>query len=249
MSYTQLPASTSEDDDQQHRGIEIAELQRLVRTLEQDLEVAEPIERDRISGGSHHGAEMVALLGENAPAAPPRSPLIDEVDDAHDVVRNVPHAPSIPDAEDWVDWSEPPMIADKPVEVKFRFNVTSLADVKTKESEAFVKLQIVFFWSDRRLKYWTSGSKNNYNRKLPDKLWGPSMVLNNSKDMVVEHFDFSLVRPWEETGRLKRVITYQGVVTNPMNLLNFPFDMDDVELRFYSNSHYTTLDWQVRVFC
>ena len=49
------------------------------------------------------------------------------------------------------------MIADKPVEVKFRFNITSLADVKTKESEAFVKIQIVFFWSDRRLKFWTWG--------------------------------------------------------------------------------------------
>ena len=32
-----------------------------------------------------------------------------------------------------------------------------------------------------------------------------------------------------------------------MSLRNFPFDIDDVSVAFYSNSHYVTLDWEEQV--
>ena len=83
------------------------------------------------------------------------------------------------------DWWAPPVKDNTPIDVKFRFNVTSLADVKTKECEAFVQIQVVFFWTDYRLESWCEGEEG-YSRKLPGELWGPALVLNNGKDVVPE---------------------------------------------------------------
>jgi hypothetical protein len=41
---------------------------------------------------------------------------------------------------------------------------------------------------------------------------------------------------------LKRIRAYTGTVDNPMELRNFPFDMDRIELEFRTFSHWCTLD-------
>jgi hypothetical protein len=51
---------------------------------------------------------------------------------------------------------------------------------------------------------------------------------------------FTLVDP--ATGRLSRVRAYSGTVDNPMDLRSFPFDMDRIEMRFFTSSNYITYD-------
>ena len=145
--------------------------------------------------------------------------------------------------EEESDWEQPPPGVDgEPLRVDFRINISTVDDVRTKESDAFIKMGVVFYWTDPRLERWTAGG--DHGRRLPPKLWGPTLVLGNGKDVTCEHFDFSLVKPWEGTGRLKRVINWSGTIANPMSLRNFPFDIDDVAVNFYSNSHYVTLDFE-----
>jgi hypothetical protein len=138
-------------------------------------------------------------------------------------------------------WAEPPPTKDgKPFPVDFRFNVTDVSEVLTKQGTVHIHIGVVFMWADPRLSNWSEA--NN----LPANLWGPSVVLSNAKTIEENQFDFSLVRPWEQTGRLKRVLNFIGTITNPMDLKNFPFDIDDIVIRFFSNSNFESLSGHIK---
>ncbi|KAL9191060.1 hypothetical protein ACHAXT_000766 [Thalassiosira profunda] len=126
--------------------------------------------------------------------------------------------------------------SDAPIVVDFRCACFKLTDISTVYFTAVIKFVVVFEWNDPRLKGMPITTND-----LPGDLWGPDIILENAQnDCEVMYDSFALLNA--ETGRLKRTVTFHGHVYNPMDLKQFPFDMDDLELKFISICNWRTLD-------
>lgn len=129
-----------------------------------------------------------------------------------------------------------PPDSDGPLKVDFRCACFDVSNVNTATLSAEVKFVMILFWNDLRFE----GSFMTTN-DLPGELWGPDISLDNSLIDCTKVYDsFSLID--SSTGRLKRTITFHGSVWNPMDLKDFPFDRDDLELKFVTNSNWRVLD-------
>lgn len=130
------------------------------------------------------------------------------------------------------EWEEAPKVGGKPVDVSYRIGVERVAEVNTVASSAFIRVAVTYYWTDPRLVGWEG--------PLPDSLWGPTLVLRNDTDSL-NVFDevFALI---DDKGRIKRGTVYQGTMSNPMDLLGFPFDADAIELEFQCTSHWKSKD-------
>eukprot|EP01050_Picozoa_sp_SAG11_P027008 SAG11_NODE_6676_length_1269_cov_1.089744_2_plen_99_part_01 len=92
---------------------------------------------------------------------------------------------------------------------------------------------VIFYWTDPRLAGWPNDTK------LPPRLWAPYLFLENRLgDMQERDINFLLDDP--ATGRMKRTRMYAGSIDNPMELRNFPFDLDRIELSFWSYGTWST---------
>eukprot|EP00529_Nitzschia_sp_RCC80_P023454 CAMPEP_0113465154 /NCGR_PEP_ID=MMETSP0014_2-20120614/13587_1 /TAXON_ID=2857 /ORGANISM="Nitzschia sp." /LENGTH=470 /DNA_ID=CAMNT_0000357291 /DNA_START=194 /DNA_END=1606 /DNA_ORIENTATION=- /assembly_acc=CAM_ASM_000159 len=128
---------------------------------------------------------------------------------------------------------EPP-----PLNVDFRCACFKLSNISTVDFTVLVKFVIVFEWNDSRLVDKEDVMTTN---DLPSDLWGPDIILENAQnDCEVIYDSFSLLD--KRTGRLKRTVTFHGFVYNPMDLNDFPFDSDELEMKFISISNWRTLD-------
>ena len=153
-----------------------------------------------------------------------------------------PSGPAIDDET----WKYPPLHAAaraggadaKPFEVRFRVNMSRIASVNTIEGTAYVKVSVVFYWDDARLRDWDQFTP------LPPRLWGPYLVFENAEGDVVEaQVEFVLVDQRKTPGRLKRTLRFEGKVLNDMSdLQHFPFDYDTVDLHFWTVSGWKCLD-------
>ena len=133
-------------------------------------------------------------------------------------------------------WLPPPGPSDSPLQVDFRCACFKLTDVSTVSFTAMIKFVVVFEWNDPRMRG-LSVTTND----LPGDLWGPDIILENAQnDLSVIYDSFSLIA--QQTGRLKRTVTFHGNVFNPMSLKDFPFDNDDLEMKFISICNWRTLD-------
>jgi len=137
---------------------------------------------------------------------------------------------------DW--WMSPPNenAGGEPLRVDFRCACFKLTDASTVNFTAMVKFVVVFEWNDPRLKGMPMTTND-----LPVDLWGPDIILENAQnDCAVLYDSFSLID--SARGRLKRTVTFHGHVYNPMSLKDFPFDEDDLEMKFISICNWRTLD-------
>lgn len=117
--------------------------------------------------------------------------------------------------------------------INFRLMVHRISDIDTKNLTAGVKIGIVMYWTDVRLKGWKRFL-------LPGNLWGPELYLMNAVTSEPEYEQFVLFSA--EEGRLKRIINYDSVVQAPMDLKQFPFDIQEVGAHFVNISHWRTLN-------
>mmetsp|Transcript_9062 Transcript_9062/g.25537 ORF Transcript_9062/g.25537 Transcript_9062/m.25537 type:complete len:760 (+) Transcript_9062:112-2391(+) len=125
---------------------------------------------------------------------------------------------------------------DKPLRVDFRCACFKLTNISTVDFTSVIKFVLVFEWNDPRL----CGLPITTN-DLPGDLWGPDIILENAQNECEVVYDsFSLLS--SDTGRLKRTITFHGPVYNPMNLRDFPFDNDELEMKFITICNWRTLD-------
>mmetsp|Transcript_74685 Transcript_74685/g.211004 ORF Transcript_74685/g.211004 Transcript_74685/m.211004 type:complete len:409 (+) Transcript_74685:64-1290(+) len=133
-------------------------------------------------------------------------------------------------------WQLPPPSTrgkKQPFWVDLRFNLFRVKDVNTVASTAFVNFGIVCYWTDPRLAGWPADGA------LPPLLWGPHLMLKNAMgDLQEVESSFDLADA--ATGRLKRGREFRGTIDNPMDLRAFPFDMDRIELLFYTSAHWLT---------
>lgn len=154
------------------------------------------------------------------------------------VTRYDPVEPRIPhDTEDSGYWVQPPPL-DRDGQVPWvdvRFNLNKISAVDTVTSTAFADVELCFYWTDTRLIGWPEDTEP------PPKLWGPAMYLDNKLGDIQESGDgFMISDP--TTGRVSRAWRYVGTVDNPMDLRNFPFDMDQIDLQFCTLSNWTSFD-------
>ena len=124
---------------------------------------------------------------------------------------------------------------EAPLRVDFRCACFKLSNISTVDFTVLIKFVIVFEWNDERLI-----ASNITTNELPPDLWGPDVILENGNHCEVNYDSFSLMD--NTTGRLKRTITFHGTVYNPMDLEDFPFDSDELEMKFISISNWRTLD-------
>ena len=142
-------------------------------------------------------------------------------------------------SDDAAFWQQAPPGEDGAVPwVDVRFNLKKVNAVDTVAGTAFFNGAIAFYWTDSRLAGWPEGAA------LPPALWGPRLELSNALgDLQEAHLAFTLVD--RATGRLKRGRLYTGTVDNPMELRDFPFDMDRIELHFRTYSTWETRDGEL----
>ena len=131
-------------------------------------------------------------------------------------------------------WSSPPPYPQgKPFTINFRNSLEQLANVDTVNGTCHVKIALMFYWTDTRMIGWEG--------KLPANLWGPYFdCYQKSPDCEIYSRAFAIVDA--AVGRMKRTICIEGIIFNPMDVRDFPFDIDDVCLRFWTASNWKSLD-------
>jgi len=135
-------------------------------------------------------------------------------------------------------WNPPPTRDEVPLQVDFRCACFKLNNVSTVDFSVKIKFVIVFEWKDERMMHHDRIYSTN---DLPRDLWGPDVILENAEnDCEVVYDSFSLLN--SRTGLLKRTVAFHGSVYNPMDLKDFPFDSDELELKFISICNWRTLD-------
>ena len=169
------------------------------------------------------GIEGRLLGGGPPPAGTPRNPSPDFT----------PH-----DVNDGAYWQQPPLgEGGAPLWVDLRFRVWRVGKVNTVTATAFIQINAVCFWTDPRLAGWPEGAV------LPQALWGPRLKLANlTVGPPLQEVPGTFLLVDSSTGRLKRGRSYTGIIDNPMQLRNFPFDMDRIEVQFRTTSHWQSLD-------
>ena len=82
----------------------------------------------------------------------------------------------------------PPPTADgKLLEVDFRMEVFYIGDVNTRDQNAKIKLGVVMYWTDPRMKGYTSPI-------LPGTLWGPEFFFSNCVGSVQCNYELNFSR-------------------------------------------------------
>eukprot|EP00037_Helgoeca_nana_P014339 m.133888 g.133888 ORF g.133888 m.133888 type:complete len:398 (-) comp22504_c0_seq2:213-1406(-) len=129
----------------------------------------------------------------------------------------------------------PPTSADAPLWVDFRVGASRLNQVNTAQETAYIKSFVALYWTDPRMIGYSKPT-------LPDDLWGPYCNCRNGMraDMDCDDHEFVLVDP--DTGRLKRFLIFEGVISNNLDLSEFPFDMNTIDIEFGFVSHWRTHD-------
>ena len=143
-------------------------------------------------------------------------------------------ATSVDFDDDSNEWLNPPQDSTgEPIWVDMRVNIDRLSHIDTVQSCLTIKVALVMYWNDERLIGWD-------NAALPPMLWGPWPGLTNELNVTTEQAAFVVTDP--SKGRLKRVIIFSGQVSNPMDLRDFPMDVDSIDLDFVTSSHWKTFD-------
>ena len=118
-------------------------------------------------------------------------------------------------------WAHPPAgVArpdgtNEPVWVDARLNLRKVSNVDTVNGTAFVRIEIVLYWTDPRLASWPKGTA------LPEKLWGPRLSIANPGDggeIAESRWAFELESVDDLSARMKCGRTYAVVIDNPMDL-------------------------------
>jgi len=129
---------------------------------------------------------------------------------------------------DYTKVPKPPGRESEPLVVECTFGVPKIAHIDTVNSTAFVKIFLNLWWEDYRF-------VNTIPEELPKDVWTPQPTLINSlSDMSMSDEPVVLKDP--STGLLFYCVLFEGMVDNSMNLQEFPFDSDALEIHFTTTS-------------
>jgi hypothetical protein len=117
--------------------------------------------------------------------------------------------------------------------IDIRFVIMHLGHIDTVNSTAKVKFRLFSYWTDARAIGWEG--------ELPGSTWGPLFnFVNSVGGMNVTVDEMTLLN--SSTGRIRSVIVYEGTLSNPMDLRQFPFDLDAVNVTLSTLSRWMSYD-------
>jgi len=131
-----------------------------------------------------------------------------------------------------------PAFGDAPLTVEVTFGVPKIAHINTVDSTAYVKIFLNMWWEDYRF-------VGKQPEDLPKNVWTPQPTLVNAMPGL-ETSDEPVVLNDPATGLLFYCILFEGTVANPMDLREFPFDTDNLELLFTTTSDSVQLNGKPR---
>jgi hypothetical protein len=132
---------------------------------------------------------------------------------------------------DWedVDWSRHPNYsAGVATEVEAIVRILNIAHVDTVNQSVYIKVSLNLYWTDPRL---AELEKHAPGSRLPPTIWGPWPELSNGlvglqQDLLAKGLHDKAL------GQMNAIIIWEGEINNPMNLRDFPFDLDFVDFIF-----------------
>lgn len=132
---------------------------------------------------------------------------------------------------DWedIDWSRHPNYsAGVATEVETIVRILNIAHVDTVNQSVYIKASLNLYWTDPRL---AEREKQTPGAKLPSMIWGPWPELSNG--LVGLQQDLLAKGLHDKTlGQMNAIIIWEGEINNPMNLRDFPFDLDFIDFIF-----------------
>jgi len=141
----------------------------------------------------------------------------------------------VTDIDDEKFWRMVPLDEKKEIPwVELSFEIGSVSHIDTVSCTVFICLYVAYYWTDARIAGW------NADESLPPSLWAPKLFLTNmftngDQQLRGESDGISLIDT--TMGRLICYNTIQGTIANTMDLRMFPFDVDEIDIRFESWSH------------
>jgi len=133
---------------------------------------------------------------------------------------------------------------DEPTVLSTRYNFWSVSDVNTVEATCKIHFDYVVYWTDHRLRGYDKAH-------LPAKLWTPRFTWMNAVSIETEKLVECALADRDEVsyasagGRMKLRVKFKGVMANPMNLVDFPFDIDNIGVSLMAGRGYTSVDLTV----
>ena len=128
------------------------------------------------------------------------------------------------------DWARHPFYMQKQMtEVHTIARLLGISEVDTVNQTVMMKMSLNLYWTDERL---VVRDRQTPGAKMPDNLWGPWPELANA---IAEGFTIELLAKGfhdRESGQMNQIVVWEGRLNNPMNLKDFPFDCDFIDLIF-----------------
>lgn len=121
----------------------------------------------------------------------------------------------------------PPLGANgAPVVVRPKIGFTNLNNIDTVIQTVFVRFFLDLYWNDPRMVGATY---------VPENIWRPAgcYVINQVEDMSVVDHEEQPILVDSKTGLFLWPIEFCGAVVNEMNLRDFPFDRDSIEVHVH----------------
>mmetsp|Transcript_24239 Transcript_24239/g.72366 ORF Transcript_24239/g.72366 Transcript_24239/m.72366 type:complete len:467 (+) Transcript_24239:35-1435(+) len=145
------------------------------------------------------------------------------------------------------NWATAPENDGGDIVVGCRFNLISVQEIKTVEQTVKIKLEIVLYWEDYRLRDPRWGQVySGPDALLPTKMWAPSFRVQGTHDFPdVRQERFSQAD--DDVAKMVRSFTMIAVVDNMMDELeHFPFDYERVGVTVQVSPHWSSRDMSMK---
>jgi len=131
-------------------------------------------------------------------------------------------------------WIKPPVSAE-PTFVDFRIDVNDISQVDTVLETASIEITLNMYWTDNRLNGWDPSED------LPQNLWTPRFEVTNA----IEQSNTFRIPTVSDACRVKLAQVIRATMKNPMNLKEFPFDINNIAVKLKTGTHFRALDGSV----
>jgi hypothetical protein len=140
------------------------------------------------------------------------------------------------DSEGGIQWHLPPQTflgTKEPTLVYTTITLEQLGNIDTAKCTVYVRLTMMLYWDDQRLV-----EAHEPGSPLPSTIWSPAPRVKEEIQgkFEVDVMEFTRMTEEEYCGHVHKLVRYGGMITNPMDLRNFPFDHDDIEVTFTGNA-------------
>lgn len=136
--------------------------------------------------------------------------------------------------------SSAPRVDGRPVKVMAKFGIARISEINTVDLTARIKLFIDLYWHDPRM----IGARSD---QIPNYIWIPDCYVYNCTQRSGENGGKLNIHPVSlvdsSTGLLLNALEVEVVLTNDMNLRNFPFDSDDIQMILLQSEDSSSSEW------